>query len=179
MSSDPILDAAQQLSQTRDTGAHDMAQDAIQGTPVSATDLSAAQNYPSAPVYGGLTTEQKQLAYGQKPDGTFYKKNELWPSDQPPGTNWLDVLLGVAKAAPGGIKTYYDIQAQNAAFKATRPAKQPKVPLPSLNQPRSSWTPIVIAGLALLVVGGGAFAISRRRSAAPAPAKKSTGRTSK
>lgn len=135
-----------------------------EASPASAADIAASN--------ARVAAAQKR-PYGQKPDGTFYKPNELWPSDQPQGSNWLDVLLGVAKSAPGGIKTYYDIQAQQAALKATRPAKAPRVSLPSMTPPKTNWVPWVVGGIAILAIGGGAFALSRRKSTVtPTPKKR-------
>lgn len=191
-----ILAQAAQLSTTRDSGSRDMAQASLDPAPGydRATGIPGFSRGAIATAFESafqkslneqLTPEQqsltKQPSLNRKIPPGYYKSNELWPSDsgtsdsgtQPQSGGWLDVLFGIAKAAPGGIKTYYDIQTQNQAVKALRPAKAPKTAPMSMQAPKSTrLTPYLIGGLALLVLGGGAALIVKGKKSSPPTKKK-------
>jgi hypothetical protein len=85
-------------------------------------------------------------------------------SSAPPSSNSYDALIGLSKAAPKGIQTYYNIKTENALLAAANKSPvQPAPPMPSI-EAHTNWTPLIIGVITLALIGGGVVILRSARS---------------
>lgn len=81
----------------------------------------------------------------------------------PKSTSIFDSILAIGKAAPAGIKTYYNIETENALLKAAEKAPTKQAPSLPTAQSKTNWTPIIVGVLGLALIGGGVAIFQGRK----------------